>query len=57
MKKILVIFFLLASCSINEKNKETNLVNLNFSENLTIEEFKVKLEHYANSSQYPNIDN
>ena len=57
MKKILIIFFLLSSCSLNEINEESNLPNLNFSENLTIEEFKLKLEQYANNSNYPNIDN
>tara|TARA_B100000029_G_C17452619_1_gene915524 strand:- start:841 stop:1014 length:174 start_codon:yes stop_codon:yes gene_type:complete len=57
MKKILFIFFLLVSCSMNKQSKETNLININFSENLTIEEFKIKLEQYANNSQYPNIDN
>ena len=57
MKKLLIIFFLLSSCSLNEINEESNLPNLNFSENLTIEEFKIKLEQYANNSNYPNIDN
>ena len=42
---------------LNEINEESNLPNLNFSENLTIEEFKIKLEQYANNSNYPNIDN
>ena len=57
MKKVLIIFFLLSSFSLNEINEESNLQNLNFSENLTIEEFKIKLEQYANNSNYPNIDN
>ena len=57
MKKILIIFFLLSACSSNNINKENTLSTLDFSENLTIEEFKLKLEQYANNSNYPNIDN
>ena len=57
MKKILIIFLLLSACSVNEINKESSLPNLNFSDNLTIEEFKLKLEQYANNKNYPNIDN
>ena len=57
MKKILIIFLLLSACSLNEINKESSLPNLNFSDNLTIEEFKLKLEQYANNKNYPNIDN
>ena len=57
MKKVLIIFFLLSACSLNNINKENNLSTLDFSENLTIDEFKLKLEQYANNSNYPNIDN
>ena len=57
MKKVLIIFFLLSACSSNNINKENRLSTLDFSENLTIEEFKLKLEQYANNSNYPNIDN
>ena len=57
MKKVLIIFFLLSACSLNNINKENSLSTLDFSENLTIEEFKLKLEQYANNSNYPNIDN
>ena len=57
MKKVLIIFFLLSACSSNNINKENSLSTLDFSENLTIEEFKLKLEQYAKNSNYPNIDN
>tara|TARA_B100000945_G_C20131187_1_gene479465 strand:+ start:372 stop:545 length:174 start_codon:yes stop_codon:yes gene_type:complete len=57
MKKVLIIFFLLSACSSNNINKENSLSTLDFSENLTIEEFKLKLEQYANNNNYPNIDN
>ena len=32
-------------------------LNMNFSEDLTLEQFKIKLEDYANNNPYPNIDN
>ena len=57
MKKILIIFFLLSACSTNQKTNKTRLENLNFSDNLTINEFKIRLEEYALNSPYPNIDN
>ena len=57
MKKILILLFLLLSCSFNKENKEIYLPNLNFSDDLTIEEFKVKLNQYAINKQYPNINN
>tara|TARA_B100001741_G_scaffold305687_1_gene298206 strand:+ start:76 stop:249 length:174 start_codon:yes stop_codon:yes gene_type:complete len=57
MKKILIIFFLLSACSTNQKTNKTSLENLNFSDNLTINEFKIRLEEYALNSPYPNIDN
>tara|TARA_Y100000996_G_C22156088_1_gene492524 strand:- start:184 stop:357 length:174 start_codon:yes stop_codon:yes gene_type:complete len=57
MKKILIIFFLLSACSTNQKTNKASLENLNFSDNLTINEFKIRLEEYALNSPYPNIDN
>ena len=35
----------------------TNYSNIDFSEDLTLEQFKIKLEEYAEKSPYPNIDN
>tara|TARA_B100000900_G_scaffold231724_1_gene196786 strand:- start:574 stop:747 length:174 start_codon:yes stop_codon:yes gene_type:complete len=57
MKKFLFIFFFLLSCSSNQNEINNNYSNMIFSEDLTIEEFKTKLEEYANNSPYPNIDN
>ena len=57
MKKILIIFFLLSACSTNQVTNKARLENLNFSDNLTIYEFKIRLEEYALNSPYPNIDN
>tara|TARA_A100001234_G_scaffold186133_1_gene170235 strand:- start:643 stop:816 length:174 start_codon:yes stop_codon:yes gene_type:complete len=57
MKKYLLIFFLLTSCSIKSTEVKNNVQNIIFSENLTLEEFKIKLEEYSKFSPYPNIDN
>ena len=57
MKYMLILLLLLNSCVI-KKNKVLNKqLNLNFNEEMTFEEFKIKLEEYSNNSPYPNIDN
>ncbi len=57
MKKILIIFFLLVSCSTNQSQNKTNTSNFTFSENMSFEQFKIKLEKYAKNNPYPNINN
>ena len=57
MKKLLIIIFLTASCSMNNDKLENNFSDINFSDDMTFEEFKNKLEEYAENSPYPNIDN
>jgi hypothetical protein len=56
MKKLLIIFFLTASCSMNNDKLEKNFSDINFSDDMTFEEFQNKLEEYAENSPYPNID-
>ena len=56
MKKLLIIFFLTISCSMNNDKLENNFSDINFSDDMTFEEFKNKLEEYAENSPYPNID-
>jgi len=57
MKYMLILLLLLNSCVI-KKNKVLNKqLNLNFKEEMTFEEFKIKLEEYSNNSPYPNINN
>ncbi len=52
MKKIyLLILFLITSCSSAE-----NKYNIDFSNNMTLKEFKLKLDTYVNNSNYPDID-
>ena len=58
MKRIILIFFLLSGCSYNQTEyNNNNFSNINFYDNLSLEEFKIKLKEYANASSYPNIDN
>ena len=57
MKKLLIIFFLTASCSMNNDKLENNFSDINFSDDITFEEFQNKLEEYAENSPYHNIDN
>ena len=51
MKKIILILFLLSSCTTIEK-----VDSFNFSDNMTFDEFKFELENYAENNPYPNID-
>ena len=48
---LLICIFFLASCSsYNAKD------NINFSDQMSFEEFKIKLNEYAKTNPYPNID-
>ena len=50
-KLLLITFFFLATCaSYNVKN------DIDFSDQMSFEEFKIKLEEYAKNNPYPNID-
>ena len=49
---ILLILFILTSCSSNIKRNDYNV-----SDELSFQEFKIKLEEYAINNPYPNIDN
>ena len=56
MKIYLFLFVLLLSCStINQDNILKK--DMEFSEKLSMEDFKIKLKVYSKKSEYPNIDN
>ena len=52
MKKLSsLIFFLVISCAPVQTDKK-----IDFSKDLTFEEFKSNLKVYVNNNDYPNID-
>tara|TARA_Y100001958_G_scaffold139943_1_gene114221 strand:- start:43 stop:204 length:162 start_codon:yes stop_codon:yes gene_type:complete len=50
-KFLIIIIFFLNSC-----NSKTVKNDFNFTEDMSFEEFKIKLEEYAKNNPYPNID-
>tara|TARA_B100001027_G_scaffold132306_1_gene91625 strand:- start:410 stop:589 length:180 start_codon:yes stop_codon:yes gene_type:complete len=58
MKKnfiIPILLFLLCGCLVNKKDENTNN-KINFSDELTFEEFSYKLNIYSKISNYPDIN-
>ena len=53
MKKFLIILFFLTSCSVNQEISNQEIL---FNEQMTIDEFKLKLKKYVKKSKFPNID-
>ncbi len=56
MKKLLIIFIIITGCTTSKDKLTNNNLEIKFSDNMSFEEFQVKLEEYANNSPYPNID-
>ena len=53
---IFFVMILLSSCKSNtSQNKFED--DFNFSKDMTLNEFKIKLKNYAEKNPYPNIDN
>ena len=57
MKRLVLIFILLTGCAYNQSQNNNNVSNVDFSEVLSLEEFIIKLNEYAENNPYPNIDN
>ena len=56
MRKFFLLFLLLLmSCGKNFDNENLK-DSYNFSDEMTFDEFKLKLEEYAKNSPYPNPD-
>ena len=51
---IFLTFGLLACCS--SPDKKIN-INFDFTDDMSIKDFEIKLEEYAKNSKYPDIDN
>ena len=56
MKKYLIILFIITGCVSNKDTSNSKVSDIKFSDNLSFEEFKIKLEEYALNNPYPNID-
>ena len=53
MNKLLsLLMILLFSCSTSDSRND-----FEFSDNMSFEDFKLKLEEYSRDNPYPNIDN
>ena len=50
-KFLFLTIFLLASCSSYDVKN-----NINFSDQMSFEEFRIQLEEYAKNNPYPKID-
>ena len=57
LRIIILILFLLTGCSYDQTKKVNNVSQIEFSDDLTIEEFRIKLEEHTKNSSYPSIDN
>ena len=57
MRYIIILLLLLNSCVIKKDEVSNKQLDFNFNEEMTFDEFKIKLEKYSNNSPYPNIDN
>ena len=56
IRLFIIILILLNSCSQNDKNNLSKSVDFSNFYNLSIDEYKQKLENYNKSKNYPNID-
>ena len=56
IKLFIVILILLNSCSLDSKKNVSKRVDFDNFYNLSIDEYKQKLNDYNNSTDYPNID-
>tara|TARA_B110000285_G_scaffold52040_1_gene59240 strand:+ start:175 stop:345 length:171 start_codon:yes stop_codon:yes gene_type:complete len=55
MKKLLILF-LLASCTLPNKNISSNNLKFDFKDDLSFDQFNLLLIQYAKQTPYPNID-
>ena len=54
--KLVIVLLLLNNCTTNISKNEFNK-DIVFTENMTIEEFKLKLNEYALISPFPDVKN
>ena len=56
IRLFILMLILLSSCSQNNKNNLSRSVDFSNFFNLSIDEYKQKLENYNKSKDYPKID-
>ena len=56
MKRIILIFFLFSGCAYNQTEYSNGVYDINFSDDLSLKEFKIRLDEYAINNPYPNLD-
>ena len=56
MRKFLIIIFFITACTSAKNGLDNNLSDIKFDDDLSLKEFKIKLDDYARINPYPNID-
>ena len=56
MKYCLILLLLMNSCAIKKNKVSNEQLDLNFNNEMTFDEFKIRLKEYSKNSSYPNID-
>ena len=56
IRLFIVILILLNSCTLGSKKNVSKKVDFDNFYNLSIDEYKLKLNDYNNSTDFPNID-
>ena len=56
MKYCLILLLLMNACAIKKNKVSNEQLNLDYNNEMTFDEFKIKLKEYSNNSPYPNID-
>jgi len=54
--RLIILFFILLSCTQPKKTEYKSFQYLNFNKNLTFNEFENLLQKYSKISPYPNIN-
>ena len=57
MKRLFIIIILIVGCSKNNNELKNDSLSIKFSDDMSFEEFKIKLEDYGNNSPYPDLNN
>ncbi len=57
MNKTLILFFILMLSCTSNNDKDISIRSFESLDEMTFNEFKLKLDEYADNSPYPNIGN